>query len=58
MRALGASVGPQAAHALLAAQVTLFAEVQAYGDTFLVGAIVTAIGIPAASPLPAKRSPS
>jgi hypothetical protein len=58
LHALGAYAGPYAAQTRLAAQVNLFAQVQVSGDTFLIGTIVTAIGIPAALLLPGKRRPS
>jgi MFS family permease len=56
LHALATHVSPSAAQALLAQNVATFAHVQAYGDTFLLGAIVMAVGIPAALLLPRKRS--
>lgn len=56
LHALATHVSPSAAQALLAQNVAMFAHVQAYGDTFLLGAIVMAVGIPAALLLPRKRS--
>lgn len=46
---------PAAAQAMLAKQVAMFSTVQAYGDTFLLAAIVMALGVPAALLLPSKR---
>jgi DHA2 family multidrug resistance protein len=58
MQALGAHFSPAAAQAMLAKQTTLFATVQAYGDTFLLAAVVMAVGIPAALLLPGMRGGS
>lgn len=55
LHALSTHVGAPAAQALLAQQVQLVATVRAYGDTFLLAALVMALGIPAALMLPRRR---
>jgi EmrB/QacA subfamily drug resistance transporter len=52
LHALSAHLSPTGAQALLAQHVAMLANVQAYGDTFLLGAIVMALGVPAAFFLP------
>jgi DHA2 family multidrug resistance protein len=58
MSELTARFSPAAAHAMLMKQVTMVATVQAYGDTFLLAAIVMALGVPAALLLPRMRRSS
>jgi DHA2 family multidrug resistance protein len=56
LQQLGTHVSPAVARALLAQESGLVATVQAYGDTFLLAAVVMALGIPAALLLPGRRS--
>jgi DHA2 family multidrug resistance protein len=59
LHGLASRLPPAAAQAMLAKEVALLATVQAYGDTFLLAAVVMMFGIPAALLLPKKRrSPS
>ncbi|HTD33505.1 MAG TPA: DHA2 family efflux MFS transporter permease subunit [Candidatus Elarobacter sp.] len=58
MQALSAHLSPAAAQAMLAKETVLMATVQAYGDTFLLAAVVMACGIPAALLLPGMRKHS
>lgn len=55
LRTMTSQLGAQGAQSWLAHQVATFATVQAYGDTFLLAAVVMALGIPAALLLPRTR---